>query len=71
MVSSNGVDGAVFQAFEERGPVFRTAERGIHLETALFLEIIFAEHQIVRRGLAGDADARALGFPDQRDTLFG
>ena len=70
MVGGDGVDGAVFQSFPQCGPVLRCPKRGIHLEPSVFLQVVLAKYQIVRRRLASDADAGTLRLPDQRDTFF-
>ena len=69
VVGGDGVDGAVAQALDERLAVFCAAQRGIHLEAAVLLEVVLAEGQVVGTGLAGHAHAARLGLADQLHAL--
>ena len=71
VVGGDGVDGAVHQALDEGFAVLCAAKRGIHLEAAFFLEIVFAEHQVVGPRLTGDAYAAGFGGPDEFHALAG
>ena len=69
VVGGNGVDGAVAQAFDQGLAVLGAAQRGIHLEAAVLLQVVFAQRQVVRARLAGHAHAAPLGFANQRHAL--
>ena len=64
MVGRNHIDGSVEDPFSECLSVFLAANRRIHLESSVLLQILIRKNQVVRRGFAGDIHASCLGFGD-------
>ena len=71
VVGGDHVDRAVLNAFDKRQPVLFTSKRRIHLEFAVFFEVVFIQQQIVRRGFTGDVDAARLCLTDQLYAFLG
>ena len=69
VVRGHGVDGAVAQALDERLAVLGAAQRGIHLEAAVLLEVVLAKAEVVRSRLAGHAHPAGLGPADELHAL--
>ena len=62
---------AVAERFEQHGPVGRSAQGRVHLHAAAVLvgDAGLIEEQMVRRDFAGDGQAPAAGFANQRQPL--
>ncbi len=69
VVRRNGVDGSVREAFDEGFPVVRAPQRRVHLEASVLPEVVFAEGEVMRPGLAGDAHPAGLGGADELHAL--
>ena len=61
---------AVFYALYESLFIFAASQRRVHLESPVLLHVLVAEHEIVRRGLAGHIDSVRLRLPYQLDALL-
>ena len=70
VVGGDHVDRAVAQALEQRVAVGGGAQRRVHLEAAVLLQIVLAQREVVRRGFAGDVHAALLRRADQRDAFL-
>mgnify|MGYP007057684958 CR=1 FL=1 len=70
MVCCNHIDCAVDYALKKRKSVAFIAERRIHFESAVLLQILIAEDKIVRRCFAGNVNAFSLGFADKVNALL-
>ena len=71
MVGGDHLDRTVRDARDQRGAVFAAAQRRIHLEASVLLQILVAEQQIMRRRFAAHTHAAGLRTPYQLDALLG
>ena len=72
MIGGDGIEPAVLEALEQRGIVLRRAQRGIHLVVRVVVaDVLVMKQQVVRRDLAGDADAAVFGAPDGAHAFDG
>ena len=70
MVGRYHVYRAVFYALYESLFIFAASQRRVHLESPVLLHVLVAEHEIVRRGLAGHIDSARLRLPYQLNALL-
>ena len=68
MIRGNHLDRPVGDGLPQGFAVFTSAQRRIHLETTVLLQILVAEQQVVRRRFAADFQPGGLR-PANRSTL--
>lgn len=71
VIGGDDIDGAVFYAFDQRGAIFFAAERRIHFEPPVLLQIVFGKQKIMRRGFAGYVRSAALRLADGFHAFLG
>ena len=70
MVGRDAVDRFVDKAGDERFPVFAGPERRIHLEAAVFLQVIFIQQKEMGRSLTAHVHSAPLGVTDDLHAFF-
>ena len=71
VVGCDHVHRAVEDALEQRVPVGLRAQGRVHLEAAVLAQVVLGQHEVVRRGLAGDVQPLRLRPADKRHALLG
>ena len=72
VVRGREVDGAVRDPAQDRVPIRRGADGGVHVEAAAEAHgVLLGEHGVVRHGLAPDVEAPSLGPPQPQQLVRG